>query len=106
MAFFAAPLLLLAMALPPDQAQFHIGQVATIKGVASIDRTPAGETYIDLGGNGEQAPMSAYISRWNAVKFQNVGDLNGKKVQITGLISTFRGRPEIFLTDPAQIATQ
>ena len=101
------PLLLTAAtALPPVEAPFLVGQVATIQGTAKVDRTPAGEIYIDLGGKGDAAPISAYISRWNAVKFQDVGTLDGKTVQIRGRISTFRGRPEIFLTSPDQIATK
>jgi DNA/RNA endonuclease YhcR with UshA esterase domain len=32
--------------------------------------------------------------------------LDGKNVQVTGQISTFRGKPEIFLTDPGQIAVK
>ena len=97
---------LLLAALPPAEAPFLVGQVATIEGIAKVDRTPAGEVYIDLGGKGDGAPISAYISRWNAVKFQDVGYLDGKKIRITGMIGTFRGRPEIFLTSPAQIATE
>lgn len=93
-------------ALAADQAAAHIGEIATVKGRAHVDRTAAGETYIDVGGNGPDAPFSAYVSRWNRVKFQDVDRLDGKKVEITGQISTFRDRPEIFLTDPSQIAVQ
>jgi len=47
--------------------------------------------------------MSAYISKWNAGRFPDAAKLDGKEVQVTGQISTFRDRPEIFLTDPSQI---
>ena len=106
MVFAGLTFLLLAGALPLDQAKLHVGEVATIEGTAHIDRTPAGEVYIDLGGQGESAPLSAYISRWNRVTFQDVGYLNGRKVRITGWISTFRGRPEIFLTSPDQLTAK
>jgi hypothetical protein len=92
--------------LPADQAQAHIGEIATIQGRAHVQRTRDGETYLYVGGTGPAAPFSAYVSRWNAVKFQDVDHLDGKEVQITGLISTFRHKPEIFLTDPGQIAAK
>ena len=89
--------------LSADQAGAHVGETATVEGKVSVQRTRDGETYIHVGGNGANAPMSAYVSRWNKVKFQDVDKLDGKKARITGRISTFRGKPEIFLTDPDQI---
>jgi hypothetical protein len=93
-------------ALKADQAAAHIGQTATVEGRLSISRTPAGETYLDIGGSGSAAPFSAYVSRENSSKFQDVDKLDGKNVQVTGQISSFRGKPEIFLTDPSQIAVK
>jgi hypothetical protein len=91
-------------ALKADQAAAHIGETATVEGRLSISRTSAGETYLDIGGSGSAAPFSAYVSRGNSGKFQDMDKLNGQNVQVTGQISTFRGKPEIFLTDPGQIA--
>ena len=103
--FSAALALIMAQAgtLTADQAKAHIGQTATVEGRVHVNRTQDGETYIDVGGNGPNAPFSAYVSRWNKGKFTDVDKLDGKKVQITGEISTFRDKPEIFLTDPSQI---
>ena len=104
--FSASIALILAQdgALKADQAEAHIGQTATVEGKVSIHRTEAGETYLDVGGTGSSAPFSGYVSRWNSGAFQDVDRLDGKNVQITGRISTFRDKPEIFLTDPSQIA--
>ena len=106
--FSAAVALILAQdgALKADQAQAHIGQTATVEGKVSVNRTSGGETYLDIGGDGASAPFSGYVSRWNRGKFQDVDKLDGKTVQITGRISTFRDKPEIFLTDPSQIAVK
>ena len=93
-------------ALKADQAAAHIGETATVAGRLSINRTPAGETYLDIAGNGPSAPFSAYVSRWNRTQFQDLDKLDGKNVEITGQISTFRDKPEIFLTDPGQIAVK
>jgi hypothetical protein len=105
-AFLALTAPLCGTPLPADQAEAHIGEIATVQGRASIVRTPAGETYLDIGGSGDGAPVSAYISKWNARKFPDAAKLDGKDVRVTGRISTFRGRPEIFLTDPGQIAAK
>jgi DNA/RNA endonuclease YhcR with UshA esterase domain len=104
--FSASLVLILAQdgALKADQAGAHIGQSATVEGQVSIHKTQAGETYLDIGGTGTSAPFSAYVSRWNRDKFQDVEKLDGKTVQVTGQISTFRDKPEIFLTDPGQVA--
>ncbi len=92
--------------LNADQAKAHVGETATVEGRVSVQRTFDGETYIYVDGGGPAAPFSAYVSRENQVKFQDVEKLDGKKVQITGQISTFRDKPEIFLTDPGQIAAK
>lgn len=106
--FSASIALMLAQdgALKADQAEAHIGQTATVEGKVSVNRTPSGETYLDIGGTGSSAPFSAYVSRWNRSEFQDVEKLDGKNVQITGRISTFREKPEIYLTDPGQIAVK
>jgi DNA/RNA endonuclease YhcR with UshA esterase domain len=106
--FSASIVLILAQdgALKADQAEAHIGQTATVEGKVSVSRTPSGETYLNIGGTGNSAPFSAYVSRWNRSEFQDVDRLDGKNVQITGRISTFREKPEIFLTDPSQIAVK
>ena len=92
--------------LSADQAKGHIGETTTVEGKVSVQRTRDGETYIRVDGQGPDAPLSAYVSRWNKGKLQDLDKLDGKNVRITGHISTFRGRPEIFLTDPGQISAK
>ncbi len=82
-----------------------------MEGRVRIQRMPSGEIYLDLAGRGDSAPpfgygVSGYVSRWNAARFPGIADLDGKKVAITGVIGTFRYRPEIFLTDPGQITAR
>lgn len=89
-----------------EEAGNHIGESATVEGRASIQRMASGEIYLDLDGRGDDSPLSAYVSRWNAARFPYIGDLDGKTVAVSGKIGTFRYRPEIFLTDPSQIAAK
>ena len=93
-----------AQTIRPEEALAHIGQSVTVEGRASIQKMPSGEVYLDLAGRGDNAPVSAYISRWNAARFGDIANLDGRMVAITGAIGTFRYRPEIFLTSPDQIA--
>jgi hypothetical protein len=73
-------------------------------GRANIQRMTSGEIYLDLGGASDGAPVTAYVSRWNAGQFFDIGRLDGKLVAVSGDIGSFRYRPEIFVTDPGQIA--
>jgi hypothetical protein len=94
----------LAETLPAEEAPFLYGQTATLVGRASIQRMGSGEIYLDLDGRSDGAPISAYVSRWNAARFPGIGNLDGKVVAVTGEIGSFRYRPEIFLTSADQIA--
>jgi len=103
---FALPAVPQAFAetIPAEEAPFHYGQTATVVGRASIQRMPSGEVYLDLEGRGDGAPVSAYVSRWNAGRFPDPATLDGKILAVTGEIGDFRYRPEIFLTSASQIA--
>ena len=95
-----------AETIKPQDAHAHIGETATIMGRASIQEMLSGEVYMDFAGRGDHAPVSAYVSRWNRNRFPLIANLDGKMVKVTGVIGSFRYRPEIFLTDPAQIAVK
>jgi hypothetical protein len=87
-------------------ATAHVGETTTVEGRVGIYRMPSGEIYLDLDGRAQNAPVSGYISRWTATKFPDIGNLDGKTVDITGAITIFRKRPEIFVSDPSQIAAK
>ena len=96
----------LADAIASQDAASHIGERASVKGRVSITFMPSGEVYLDLDGQSDSAPLSAYISRWNRPRFQDLARLDGRMVEISGLIGAFRARPEIFLQEPGQIAVK
>ena len=97
----AAPAL--ADSIPSKDAGRHVGETTTVSGRAALTVMPSGEIYIDLDGQGESAPLAGYVSRWNRGRFQDLSALDGKMVEISGQIATFRDQPQIFLEDPAQI---
>ena len=92
-----------AETIPAQDTPDYYGQSVTVVGRASVQKMGSGEIYLDLEGSGDGAPVSAYISRWNAGRFWDIADLDGKMVAVSGDIGSFRYRPEIFLTDPGQI---
>ena len=98
----------LAEAIPAEEAPYYFGETATVVGRASVERMASGEVYLDLSengqGRGDGAPLSAYVSRWNAWRFADIANLDGKMVAVTGEIGAFRSRLEIFLTSASQIA--
>ena len=94
----------LAETIPAQEAPYYVGETATVVGRASIQRMASGEIYLDLQGRGDGAPISAYVSRWNAGRFADIAGLDGKMVAVTGEIGAFRYRPEIYLTSADQIA--
>ena len=93
-----------AETIPAKEAPDYYGQSVTVVGQAKVQRMGSGEIYLDLGGRGDAAPVTAFVSRWNAGQFFDIGRLDGKMVAVSGDIGSFRYRPEIFVTDPGQIA--
>ena len=94
----------LAETIPAQDAPAYFGRSVTVVGQAHVQTMASGEIYLDLEGKGDGAPISAYVSRRNAGRFWDIGRLDGKQVTVRGEIGSFRYRPEIFLTDPGQIA--
>ena len=80
--------------------------MATVKGRVSVTFMPSGEVYMDVDGQGDNAPLSAYISRWNRPRFGDLTRLDGRRVEISGRIGVFRARPEIFLRNPEQLTVE
>ena len=94
----------LAETIAAQDAPAFYGRSVTVVGRAHLQTMASGEIYLDLEGKGDGAPISAYVSRWNAGRFWDIGRFDGKEVAVRGEIGSFRYRPEIFLTDPGQIA--
>ena len=93
-----------AEAIPAQDAPAYFGRYVTVVGRAHVQTMASGEIFLDLEGTGDSAPISAYVSRWHAGPFRDISHLDGKLVTVRGEIGSFRYRPEIFLTDPGQIA--
>ena len=102
----AAPAL--AQTIKPEETKAHVGQTVTVEGaVSAVHHARSGRaTFIDLGGRYPNNAFTAVILARDASKFPDVDALDGKTVDITGAVRLYRGKPEIVLSDPAQIKTK
>jgi hypothetical protein len=94
--------------LRPEDAASHIGETATVCGVAASAKfeahARAQPTLLDLGKSYPQAVFTAVIYGDHRSKFGTPEtSLHGKHVCVTGQISDYHGKPEIVLTDPSQL---
>ena len=93
----------LADPISPQEAAAHVGQVVTIEGVVSVYASRSGVVFVDMGGAGREAPFSAVILQDRVAAFPAIQAMNGKVVDVTGLIELFKGKPEIVLKSADQI---
>ncbi|HEX3810221.1 MAG TPA: hypothetical protein VHW02_11050 [Rhizomicrobium sp.] len=94
--------------LQPLDILRHTGQTIHVQGRVSdvfTDRR-SGVTFIDMGGAYPDNKFVAVIFPENAGAFPNAGALDGLPVTVTGRINLYRGKPEIVLRNPSQIARQ
>lgn len=68
----------------------------------------SGITLIDMGGAHPNELLTLLIKGDDRKKFKDAPEesLKGKKVCVTGQIVDYKGKPEIIITDPAQIRVQ
>jgi DNA/RNA endonuclease YhcR with UshA esterase domain len=94
-----------AQVISCSDAQSHVGQHVTVEcAVSEVHHAASGSaTFIDMGGRYPSNIFTAVIFKDDASKFSNVDSLDGKTVDVTGVIGLYKDRPEIILNDPAQI---
>lgn len=89
-------------------ADKYVGKLVTVEGVISDihDARSGKATFIDMCGKFPNNAFSGVIFSDDANKFPDVDSLDGKTVDITGMVKPYQGRPEIILNDPGQIKTK
>jgi hypothetical protein len=98
----ATTLPLRAMAVPvsPAEVLHHIGAVMTVEGVASITTPSTGTvTFVEVSVRGNNAILRGVIYDGDHAKFSDLAGYNGKKVQLTGPVQTFKGALRIILRE-------
>ena len=86
------------------EAPNHVGEYACVVGkVDHVYTSKKGNTFLNFCPDYRTCPFGAVIFRSAAYKFPNPKQYEGKTVEITGLIKSYRGWTEIILNDPSQI---
>lgn len=94
-----------------DQVTSHIGKQVTVCGKVSniFDdyRAKGHPTLIDMGANypNEQLTVLVWGEKQSLFTYK-LQSLNGTNICITGTIKTYRGRPEIVVSNPDQITKE
>jgi DNA/RNA endonuclease YhcR with UshA esterase domain len=101
----ALPLSAMGAPVSPAYAVQRIGgEVMTVEGIASISTPSTGTvTFVEVGVPGNSAIVQGVILDGDRSKFPDLASYNGKKVQITGSTSTFKGTMRIILNSPDQL---
>ena len=100
-----------AVSIDPTAAMASVGRTATVCGlVAAADYmvgTRANPTFLTLVNPDQPNPkaaLTAVIYGHDRAKFGTLEMTQGQRVCVTGHISFFRGRPEMILSTPRQLA--
>jgi hypothetical protein len=100
----------LAMAESPAtysvaEAASHIGETATVTGmVDGFHQSAKGNMFLNMGGKYPNQAFTAFIPSKNAAAFADAQHYSGQTISVTGKISLYKGKPEIVVTSPSQIA--
>lgn len=96
----------LAGTIRAHDASAHIGETASVEGVVSeVFTSRGGTTFIDLDGRYPNNEFAGVIFSEDRGKVGDLRGLTGKRVELTGKIRTYRGRPEIIVHARDQIST-
>lgn len=92
------------LVVTPEQAAKHVGQQVVVRGkisqiVLSVNLT----THINFGGLYPNHVFTATVMKAKQSLFSGVRDYEGKEVEVQGLVHLYKGKPEIVLTERAQI---
>jgi endonuclease YncB( thermonuclease family) len=88
----------------PEQVKGTAGSFQVIEGWVTNVGAGGGRTFIDFGSDGQRI-FSAVIAPEDRRAFHgfDLDGLHAKHIRIRGIVQDYRGRPEIALSNPAQI---
>ncbi|MGI8819751.1 MAG: hypothetical protein ACR2ID_02595 [Chthoniobacterales bacterium] len=88
------------------EAGSHVGETATVTDkVSRVNTASGGNIFINMGATRE-ASFTAFISVKAAAKFPDAKQYEGKTISVSGAIATHKDKPEIVVTEPAQITVK
>lgn len=82
----------------------YVGQQVSVKGrVANVYVSAAGNTFLNFGVASPAQTFTAVIFSQDSPSFTNLGDLQGRTVTVSGIVTLYQGKPQIVLKHPSQL---
>jgi DNA/RNA endonuclease YhcR with UshA esterase domain len=83
----------------------YVDKLVTVEGtVSGVNHAASGKMiFVDMCGRYPNNALGVPILSDDAAKFPDIDSLGGKIIDVTGVIKLYQGRPEIILSDPAQL---
>lgn len=86
------------------EASQYVGEEVCVEGkLDHLYTSQTGTVFLNFCPNYQDCSFQAVIFQSDANKFSNLKNYTGKTIQITGLVKTYLGKPEIIINDPTQI---
>jgi hypothetical protein len=80
------------------EAKDHVGEVASVVGVVQqVSTSSKGTQFLNFDGTYPDAPFSAVVLPADNAAVGDLSNLEGKKVSVTGKITTYHDKPEILI---------
>ena len=71
--------------------------------VEDVHRAQGGSIFLNMGGKHPNEEFTAFIPSKYAEKFADIEKSDGTTVTVSGKIEMHEGKPQIIVSDPAQI---
>jgi DNA/RNA endonuclease YhcR with UshA esterase domain len=82
----------------------HAGEHVTVEGVVTGTHVSAkGTEFLNFGDHYPNQDFTVVIFARSSASIGDIARYYGKRVDVTGTIALYRGRPEIIVNDPGQI---
>ncbi len=92
------------LTIADTDAAAHVGQVVTVEGqVANVYVSSKGNCFLEFERAYPNEVFSGVVFSSSAAQFGDLTSYQGKRVQITGRIRLYTGKPEIILESPDQL---
>jgi hypothetical protein len=99
----AAPIL-------PEEAKNHVGDSVSVRGlVEQVSVSKKGHAFLNFGGHYPNQIFTGFVPAQNVAKVggeEFLRSLAGSPITLTGKIELYKGRPEIVISSPEQIAKE
>jgi DNA/RNA endonuclease YhcR with UshA esterase domain len=86
------------------QAAAHVGERVVVEGkVVAVYTSQMGTTFLNFGAVYPHQDFSAVIFAANSLAFPSIQNVQGKRVEVTGVVRLYRGKPEVILQSAGQL---